>query len=63
MANSLLPRQPLNNLAPFQMQTSPVGNEIVTLQVITQAIVFSDGTVQTTAAGHSGSGPIDVGTF
>lgn len=54
MANSFLPRQPLNNVAPFQMQTSPAGDEpIVTPVVITNQIVFADGTIQTTAGGGS----------
>lgn len=62
MAPPLTPRQPLNNLAPFQMQTTPEPNVIIVPQVVTEEILFADGSIMTTASGGSPT-DIDGGTF
>jgi hypothetical protein len=64
-----LPRQPLNNIAPFRVY-SPEGGSVVTGYQITTpelmvgTVVFSDGSTMTTASG-GGSLPefLDGGTY
>ena len=53
-----LPRQPLNNLAPFQIQNG--GDTIVTPTLVVDEIVFADGSTMSTAGVPS---TIDAGTY
>lgn len=53
-----LPRQPLNNLAPFQIQNG--GDTIVTPTLVVEEVVFADGSTMMTAGVPS---TIDAGTY
>lgn len=54
----VLPRQPLNNLAPFKMQDS--SDTIITPNLVVDEIVFMDGSTMMTAGVPS---TIDAGTY
>jgi hypothetical protein len=64
-----LPRQPLNNIAPFQVN-SPEGSSIITgyqistPKLVAETVVFADGSTMTTSSG-GGSWPefLDGGTY
>jgi hypothetical protein len=63
MANTVVPRQPLNNLAPFQIQGPEEDSPLIVEQVFVGELVFADGSSQTTAGGGSLPSAIDSGTY